>query len=104
MEITYNVCEELVNEMKKLGCSENTINSIKNNDIFKEAYDKHYGLQRVMITTLLFKILMSGDFKVPANIRLLLNSANDTISWLDDIKLAIIPFIKENEDKLSFSF
>lgn len=54
--------------------------------------------QRAAMTTLLFRILLSGSFQPPAQIRIALNSANDHISWLDDIKLTIIPFIVQNQD------
>jgi hypothetical protein len=97
-EVNINLCHEVLSEIQRLEVKESGIQSIQNNKIFVEAYNQHNGLQRTMLTTLLFKILMSGSFEVPAQIRIALNSANDTISWLDDIKLVILPFIKVNED------
>lgn len=102
-EINLNICQEILNEVKRLGLDESKISIIQNNPIFIDAFDKHYGLQRTMLTTLLFKILLSGNFNVPGNIRLALNSANDILSWLDDIKLTILPFIKENQDNFTFN-
>lgn len=101
-DININLCQEVINEFKRLGLSENKIDIIKNNPIFIEAYDKHYTLQRTMLTTLLFKILLSASFNVPSDIRLALNIGNDVNSWLDDIKLVVIPFIIENNEKMSF--
>ena len=97
-DINLNLCQEVLTEAKKLEIKESGIQAIQNNKIFIDAYNHHYGLQRTMLTTLLFKILMSASFDVPPQIRIALNSAGDTLSWLDDIKLVILPFIKVNED------
>lgn len=93
-----NLCFEILNEVKKLEIKESGIQTIQNNKIFIEAYNQHYGLQRTMLTTLFFKILMSASFNVPPQIRIALNSANTTLSWLEDIKLVILPFIAVNQD------
>ena len=96
----FNVCEDVLKEMRNLGFPPEFVSRFKNHELFRDAYEKHYLLQRTILTSLLFKILMSGTQPPPAEIRLALNSANDIISWLSDIKLVILPFIKENLDKL----
>lgn len=100
-EPNFNVCDEILDELYRLGMDGTVIDKIKGHQVFIDAYDKHYKVQRTMLTTLFFKILMSGSVPPPAEIRLALNSGNDIISWLSDIKLVIIPFIKENLDKLN---
>jgi hypothetical protein len=42
---------------------------------------------------------MRGEGIAPNQIRLALTSGNDYIDWLQDIKIVILPFLKENEEK-----
>lgn len=93
-----NLCDEIIKEAKRINLSESCIKVIETNEIYRNVYNKSPIVQRKLLTVLLFKILMSAKFIPPAEIRLSLNSANDLISWLTDIKLTILPFIKANED------
>lgn len=93
-----NFCEEIIKEAQKLGLKQTGLDAIKSNPLFIEAFDKNMGFQRSMLTTMLFRILISSNFQPPAQIRIALNSANDNYSWLDDIKIVIIPFIVQNQD------
>ncbi len=93
-----NLCEEVIKEAQRLCLKQSGIDNIKTNPTFIEAYDKNIGFQRSMLTTMLFKILVSANFQPPAQIRIALNSANDSNSWLDDIKIVILPFIVQNQD------
>ena len=95
---TLNLCDEILSEARKLQLKDSGILSIQQNSMFIDAYDKHINFQRTILTTLLFKILMSASFQPPAPIRMALNSANDNLSWLDDVKITIIPFIVANQD------
>lgn len=93
-----NLCEEVLKEAQRLCIKQAGLESIKTNQTFIDAYDKNIGFQRSMLTTMLFKILVSGSFQPPAQIRIALNSANDSNSWLDDVKIVILPFIVANQD------
>ena len=93
-----NLCEEIIKEAQRLGLKQSALQSIQTNQTFIDAYDKHMAFQRAALTTLLFRVLISGNFQPPAQIRIALNSANDNNSWLDDVKIVILPFIKANED------
>lgn len=93
-----NFCEEVLKEAQRLGLKQTGLDAIKLNSVFVQAFDKNIGFQRSMLTTMLFKILVSGNFQPPPQIRIALNSANDNNSWLDDIKIVIIPFIVQNQD------
>lgn len=93
-----NLCEEVLKEAQKLGIKQLGIETIKSNPTFVQAYDKNSGFQRSMLTTMMFRLLMSSTFQPPAQIRIALNSAIDNSSWLDDIKIVILPFVKANED------
>jgi len=97
-ETNINVCQELLESLKGLEFNENSINKIKSNIQFINAYDKHHVLQRTMLTMLFYNILMFKDINIPIQVRLALNSGNDVLSWLDDIKLVILPFLKINEE------
>lgn len=93
-----NLCEEVIKEAQRLCLKQSGLDAIKTNQTFIEAYDKNIGFQRSMLTTVLFKILVSANFQPPAQIRIALNSASDSYSWLDDIKIVILPFIVANQD------
>lgn len=93
-----NLCEEVIKEAQRLCLKQSGLDAIKTNQTFIEAYDKNIGFQRSMLTTVLFKILVSANFQPPAQIRIALNSASDSNSWLDDIKIVILPFIVANQD------
>ena len=93
-----NLCEEILKEAQRLGLKQSGLEAIQTNQTFIDAYDKHMAFQRAALTTLLFRVLLSSSFQPPAQIRIALNSANDHISWLDDIKIVILPFIVENQD------
>ncbi len=93
-----NLCEEILKEAQRLGLKQSGLEAIQTNQTFIDAYNQGMAFQRAAMTTLLFRILLSGSFQPPAQIRIALNSANDHISWLDDIKITIIPFIIQNQD------
>lgn len=93
-----NLCQITIDEMKKLGFKESSILHIKNNEYFKYAYNIHYSFQRAILSTIFFRILMYSNIKIPNQIRLALNIASDSTGWLDDLRLVILPFLKENED------
>lgn len=93
-----NLCEEVIKEAQRLGIKQAGLDAIKSNETFIQTYDKNAGFQRSMLTTMLFRLLLSANFQPPAQIRIALNSANDNNSWLDDIKIVILPFVKANED------
>lgn len=95
-----NLCKEIIKEAQKLGLKQSSLEYIQTNQTFIDAYDKNMAFQRAALTTLLFRILISGNFQPPPQIRIALNSANDHISWLDDIKIVVIPFIVENQDNI----
>lgn len=94
-----NFCEEVLKEAQKLGLKQIGLDAIKSNPMFILAFDKSNWFQRSILTTIFFRILISSTFQPPAQIRIALNSANDNISWLNDIKLVIIPFLVINQDK-----
>lgn len=97
-EIQINLCDELVKEMRKLQFNEASIEVIKSDGKFIEAYDKQPIIQKTILTMLLYNVLMNSNTIVPSQIRIALNASNDVIGWLDDIKLVILGFLKVNEE------
>ena len=93
-----NLCNEVIKEAQRLGLKQSGLESIQTNQIFVDAYDKNMAMQRAALTTMFFRILLNATFQAPPQVRIALNSANDHISWLDDIKIVILPFIVENQD------
>jgi len=98
-----NLCSIIISEMEKLNFKESSVNIIKEHKQFKDAFNKENSLQRTMLTMMFYGILVDSGHIVPSQIRLALNIAADINGWLDDIRLVILPFMKENEDKFFFS-
>lgn len=96
--MSLNVCKEILDEMTKLNIKKEIIDFIKNNHLFISNYNSDSHIQKVTMTTILFKSLMTFKYPVPSQIRLALNAANNVNDWVKDVKLYILPFIKENEE------
>ena len=96
--VNLNLCTELVKEMERLNFSEASIAQIKSNPHYVEAFNKPDMVQRSMLTMTLYGILLGRNIPAPAHIRLALNTSKDVVGWLDDMKLVILPFLKENEE------
>jgi len=90
--VELNLCDLLLDEMKKLEFSPICIEYIKHSQIFIDAYSKETVMQRSLLSVLLYKTMMYSNVTVPKEIRLALNMSNDNIGWLDDIKLVILPY------------
>ncbi|EKD89637.1 MAG: hypothetical protein ACD_33C00023G0008 [uncultured bacterium] len=99
MENNIDLIKEMNEELTRLEMSQVIINYIKSDKLYTDAYGKDYRIQKTLLTMLFYKVIMYSSIVVGKNIRLALNEANDVISWLDDIKLVILPFIKANETK-----
>lgn len=97
-DIAINYCASVVVEMERLGFKQSSVNHVKAQSQFIDGYDKNDQLQRTMLTMLFFNILISGKHTAPAQIRLALNIATDVAGWWDDMRLVILPFLKENEE------
>lgn len=93
-----NLCSEVLKTAQKLNLKQSGLDYLKNHKTFIEAFDKEDSFQKVMLTTLLYGLLVSSSFIPPSKIRIALNSGMTSLSWLDDIRLTVLPFIKENED------
>lgn len=97
-----NLCDELVKEMHKQNMSDESIAKVTEHRIFKDVYQTPPLHQRIYLTTLLYKILISNRTTPPQEIRVYLNSATSVLSWLEDIKLVVLPFIAASETEMSF--
>lgn len=91
-----NLCTEIVVAMRLINIDERIINSLSNTMQFIHAMDKQPTMQRVLITSSIYRLLISIP-NVPSEIRLSLNIAPTVYGWMDDMKLVILPFIKANE-------
>jgi len=98
-DININLCTIIISEMERLQFNPNSVHAIKSSQHYIDAYDKNNQLQRTMLTMLFYGILVDSEHIVPSQIRLALNIATDVNGWLDDIRIVILPFLKENEDK-----
>lgn len=98
IDIATNFCSGVVAEMERLEFRVSSVNAVKAQPQFSEAFDKNEQLQRTMLTMLFYNLLISGQTPAPAHIRLALNVATDVNGWWDDMRLVILPFLKQNED------
>jgi len=96
-----NLCKEIKEEMEKLNIKKEIIDFIKNNHLFIQNYSSPINVQKIIMITLLFKLLMCFKYPISSEIRLALNASSDSMEWLKDIKIGILPFIKENEEFFS---
>lgn len=99
MDEEINLCDEVLEHMNKLEFNYNSVLDIQENPKFVSAYSQPPQVQRVMLISILYEILLRGDAIVPSEIRTSLNLSTCFLNWLDDIKLVILPFMKLNEDK-----
>ena len=103
-----NLCNEVVKELIKIGVNETFINNFKTTELFISAYDKSPHVQKTILTMLFYKLIMYSNLKVDKNIRIALADKTEINSWLDDVKLVLIPFIRFNgatfNETFTFSF
>lgn len=97
--MSVDLCEMVVFEMRKLGYSESLISLITSNVCFTEALGKTPDIQKVHLTRLFHRVMMTANESVPSNVRLALSLAPEWQGWSEDIKLTILPFIHFNQDK-----
>lgn len=93
-----NLCTILSEEMRKLQFSDKALSLVESSPLFVRAQTEPATVQRTMLTMLLNRIFTMGPFVVPAEIRLSLTMATDTLGWSDDLKLVLLPFLNTNED------
>lgn len=94
-----NLCKSIIAEMVALGFKQASITYVTSSKLFIGAKEESDVKQRSMLTLALYNVLINSDEIVPSRIRLALNMAGDVTSWLDDIRLVILPFLRVNEDK-----
>lgn len=100
MTVELDLCKEILKEMTKLEFKESSIRQIQYSSYFIEAADKETPMQRALITTVFFRLMVDrGDKYIPKEIKLGLNMANDVLGWLEDMKLVVLPFLKLNEER-----
>lgn len=92
-----NLTAEVIRLFKQQEVSESIIYAITSHNQFTYAQDKPPQVQRALITSILFRLILSLNVPVPKEIRLSLNVATNTLGWLSDLNLVIVPFIKLNE-------
>jgi len=98
MEIdNLNLCNEIIGEMERLEFDKSSIDFVKANPQFVDAYNKNEVLQKTMLIMVFYGIIINASIPTPTNVRLALNIAPDVKGWLDDMKIAILPWLKGNQ-------
>lgn len=92
-----NLCNEIIAEMERLEFDKSSIDVVKSNPQFVDAYNKNDVLQKTMLIMLFYGIIVNGSISTPTNVRLSLNIAPDVKGWIDDMKIVILPWLKGNQ-------
>lgn len=92
-----DLCAEIQAEMCRLGYSAQAIAAVINSNHFMMAQGKPDNIQRTMLIMVFHTVMLNAPSPIPSHIRIALNISNDVTSWLSDMKLVILPFLKENE-------
>lgn len=94
----FDLCDIFIEEMQKLQFRQQSIEQVKSSKYFKQAIGLEPTMQKANLVLLVNSIFLTGPTVVPYQIRLGLTMAADTIAWTSDLKILLIPFLKENED------
>lgn len=92
-----DLCKELIFTMKDYEFQEKEIEKVTSNHLFIDALSKEPGLQKAILTLMLYRIVVYSKIEVTRNIKLALNATVGNLHWLDNIKLSVIPFIRDNK-------
>jgi hypothetical protein len=93
-----DLCEEIVKEMRKLEFSSDFIETFKLSSYFIDATNKPAPVQRTILSLYFYKCIIYSGIYAPPSVRMALTIGNDTHQWLIDIKLVILPVLKQNEE------
>jgi hypothetical protein len=93
-----DVCSEVVKIMKIVGLSEEQIDIVRNDIRFIEVIDQPSIVQRTVVTMIMHNLFMNSESVVPSKIRLALTIGNTVESWLEDMRLVVIPYLSVNKD------
>ena len=93
-----DLCQSFLNEMLKLEFKPSAFSVVETNHYFQRAKNELPHIQRTYLVLMLNNIFLSGPEVVPSNTRVALNMAHDHKSWLVDLKLVLLPFLKANQD------
>lgn len=96
-----NLYTEIMKSMTEYKYSEENIEEFREASNVSKYFSSDPTLQRCVLTNYFYNVLTTSDAIVPSRVRIALNSATSNIAWLEDIKLVILPFIKENIDKFN---
>ena len=94
--------QELLKAIQLAELRPEIITYIQNNKRSNQCINDDTAQQKIYLSMVLYDLLNLFPGIVPMQIRLALTVATDTTAWFDDIKTTIIPFIKENQNKLPF--
>lgn len=98
-ENSLDLTQEITKEMQKLQFSEKSIAVIHNHKFYSLAQSQDLQQQRLTLAMLFYELLTEPDVPAPSQIRLALNIAVNPVAWIDDMRLVVLPFLKNNEDK-----
>lgn len=92
-----DLCKEMLEEMRKLEFQESSMYAMRNNRYFASVVGAEPYKQQPVLALAIQSFFLNSSQVVPSEIRLSLNLAQDHESWLTDLKLVLLPFLKANE-------
>ncbi len=95
--IAISLTDEVLKLMRKYEFSQPEIDRITSSDLYKEAATKDEDKQRALLKLLFFRVVAYSTAPLTRDVSLALNSTDNTVVWLDNFNLIIIPYIKNND-------
>ena len=94
-----DLCEVITDVMRTIGFSEDSIEATEQDEWYVKSTGSHPSIQRTNLTMMFFNRFMKSKTgeRVPSRIRMAINYSSDNLGWIEDIKLVVLPFLKENE-------
>jgi hypothetical protein len=96
INVKLDLCEELVKTLRQYEFTNEEIGKVTANPLFIDSINKEDKIQKAMLSLMLYRIAVYSNTDVSKNIKLALNATVSSLHWLDNVKLSVIPFIKNN--------
>lgn len=100
MHTSYDLTALLEQSFIQQGFTPEQIHAAKSASNFRRAVGQPEVVQRTYLTLMLNDWLLRSKTTVPSDVRLSLTMAPDVRSWMDDIRLVVIPYLKANPIEL----
>ena len=96
-DVRLDLCKELIFTLQAYEFQPEEIERVTSNPLFIDALNKEDNMQKAILSLMLYRIVVYSTVEVTKNIKLALNATVGSLHWLDNLKLSVIPFIRDNK-------